>query len=322
MQTDSSDDEIRIPGDVTAYRAQCRDQDRRGDLLRATIETWLEELQQDVDTATASEQFETWLTTQAQFHEYSFRNSVLIRRQCPAATRVAGYRTWQEFGRQVRSGEQAIWIRAPVKTRVCPSCGMAVRSHDDCPERSPVDEWPHRVVGFRSVAVFDISQTDGDPLPQLDREASGEATWLLDALERLADDWALSVRIIPQAEWPHGSAWGVYGPVDERIDLRDRENRADLARTFLHELAHARLHPEESVDSRQAAAFELDAEATAAIVGRHFGLDTSGSRWYLSAWSHDEAVSLADRCEQISRTARDLIERIEALTSATAAHEG
>jgi hypothetical protein len=71
------------------------------------------------------------------------------------------------------------------------------------------------------------------------------------------------------------------------------------------------LHPEAPVDSQQAAAFELDAEATAAIVGRHFGLDTSGSTWYLSAWAHDEDVSVADRCEQIATTAQELIELIE-----------
>jgi antirestriction protein ArdC len=194
---------------------------------------------------------------------------------------------------------------------VCPSCGEFVQGHGECREETPTEEWPQTVVGFRSVAVFDISQTEGEPLPELEREAHGDADWLLGALQQIADDWDIAVGIVAEEAWSHGSAWGVYGSADDRIELRDRENTADLARTFLHELAHARLHPETPDDSEQAAAFELDAEATAAIVGRHVGLDTSDSRWYLSAWSHDEGVSLTDRCEQIASTAQALIERID-----------
>ena len=312
METAETDDEIRVPRDEADYREQCRDTDTRDDLLQATIEQWVDDLERDVEDATESEQFEQWLSTQARFHDYSFRNSILIRRQCPDATRVAGYRAWQELDRQVQSGERAIWIRAPLRVRVCPSCGESVQRHDDCEVEKPSEEWPRKVVGFRSVAVFDISQTEGEPLPELHRKADGEADWLLDILLQVAAEWTVEVRIIADEEWPHGSAWGVYGTADDRIDLRDRENTADLVRTFVHELAHARLHPEVPVDSQQAAAFELDAEATAAIVGRHFGLDTSGSKWYLSAWAHDEDVSVAERCEVIGQTAQELIRRINA----------
>jgi hypothetical protein len=311
MPTAETDDEIRVPRTEPDYREQCRDTDTRDDLLQATIEQWVDDLERDVEDATESEQFGEWLSTQARFHDYSFRNSILIRRQCPEATRVAGYRAWQELDRQVQSGEQAIWIRAPIRAKVCPSCGDSVQRHGDCTEETPRDEWPQNVVGFRSVAVFDISQTEGEPLPELEREAHGQVEWLVDALHLVADDCGIPVRVIDESEWPHGSAWGVYGTADERIEIRSRENTADLARTFLHELAHARLHPEMPVDSEQAAAFELDAEATAAIVGRHFGLDTSGSKWYLSAWAHDEDVSVAGRCEEIAVTARELIEQVD-----------
>jgi antirestriction protein ArdC len=310
MPTETTETQVGVPSETDEFREQCRDREQRDDLLQETIDYWIEELERDVEEATASEQFAEWLNVQAQFHDYSFRNSILIRRQCPEATRVAGYRAWQDLDRQVQSGEQAIWIRAPIRVRVCPSCGDSVKRHGDCADETPTDAWPQTVVGFRSVAVFDISQTEGEPLPNLHHEAQGDADWLLDALSRLAATWNIEVRILADEAWPHGSAWGVYGTATDRIDLRSRENTADLVRTFLHELAHARLHPEVPVDSEQAAAFELDAEATAAIVGRHFGLDTSGSTWYLSAWSHDEDVSVAERCAQISATARDLIERI------------
>jgi hypothetical protein len=310
MPTETTETQVGVPSETDEFREQCRDREQRDDLLQETIDCWIEELERDVKEATASEQFAEWLDVQAQFHDYSFRNSILIRRQYPEATRVAGYRAWQDLDRQVQSGEQAIWIRAPIRTRVCPSCGDSVQRHGDCDEEMPTEEWPQTVVGFRSVAVFDISQTEGEPLPELEREAHGEADWLLEILHQIADDWGIQVRLIHELEWSHGSAWGVYGTADARIDLRNRENTADLVRTFLHELAHARLHPEMPIDSKQAAAFELDAEATAAIVGRHFRLDTSGSKWYLSAWGHDEDVSVADRCRQIAHTARELIEQI------------
>ncbi|MFC5367172.1 ArdC-like ssDNA-binding domain-containing protein [Salinirubrum litoreum] len=311
MPTEKSAKQVGVPSDTDEFREHCRDRERRDDLLRETINRWIEELEQDVEEATASEQFAEWLDVQAQFHDYSFRNSILIRRQCPEATHVAGYRAWQDLDRQVQSGEQAIWIRAPIRARVCPTCDDSVQGHGDCDEQAPTEEWPQKVVGFRSVAVFDISQTEGEQLPELRREAHGNADWLVEALHQIADDWDIPVQIIDESEWPHGSAWGAYGTTEERIDLRNRENTADLARTFLHELAHARLHPEVPVDAQQAAAFELDAEATAAIVGRHSGLDTVGSRWYLSAWTHDENVSVTDRCEVIAVTARELIEQID-----------
>jgi hypothetical protein len=311
MPTETTETQAGVPSETDEFREQCRDRERRDDLLQETIDCWIEELERDVEEATASEQFAEWLDVQAQFHDYSFRNSILIRRQCPEATRVAGYRAWQDLDRQVQSGEQAIWIRAPIRTRACPSCGDSVQRYGDCNEEMPTEEWPQTVVGFRSVAVFDISQTEGEPLPELEREAHGQAGWLVDALHEVANDHDIPVRVIEESEWPHGSAWGVYGTATDQIDLRSRENTADLARTFLHELAHARLHPEAPVDSQQAAAFELDAEATAAIVGRHFDLDTSGSRWYLSAWAHDEDVSVTDRCEEIAVTARELIKQID-----------
>lgn len=311
MPTETTETQVGVPSETDEFREQCRDREQRDDLLQETIDCWIEELERDVEEATASEQFAEWLDVQAQFHDYSFRNSILIRRQYPEATRVAGYRAWQDLDRQVQSGEQAIWIRAPIRTRVCPSCGDSVQRHGDCDEEMPTEEWPQTVVGFRSVAVFDISQTEGEPLPELEREAHGQAEWLIDALHQVAEDCGIPVRVIDESEWPHGSAWGVYGTATDRIDLRSRENTADLARTFLHELAHARLHPEAPVDSQQAAAFELDAEATAAIVGRHFDLDTSGLRWYLSAWAHDEDVSVTDRCEEIAVTARELIEQVD-----------
>jgi len=79
--------------------------------MNSTIEQWIDELVAGVDDAQASEEFQEWLDVQSRFHDYSYRNTLLIKRQYPEASRVAGYRTWQEeFDRHVTEGESAIWI--------------------------------------------------------------------------------------------------------------------------------------------------------------------------------------------------------------------
>jgi len=131
-------------------------------------------------TLAASEEFQEWLDVQSHFHDYSHRNSLLIKLQCSEATKVAGYRTWQEeFDRHVREGEQAIWIWAPIIAKQCPDCGNSPSYHEnsDCEyDETPPEEWSKGLVGFKPTAVFDVSQTEGEPLPDLDTEAVGEST--------------------------------------------------------------------------------------------------------------------------------------------------
>lgn len=93
------------------------DAESRDDEMHSTIETWAENLTELVDEAVASEEFQEWLDVQSRFHEYSSRNTLLIKLQSPNATQVAGYRTWQTaFDRHVQKSENAIWIWAPMIT--------------------------------------------------------------------------------------------------------------------------------------------------------------------------------------------------------------
>jgi len=104
---------------------------------------------------------------------------------------VAGYRTWQEeFDRHVTEGESAIWIWAPIITKQCPECENSPSYHEnsDCDyDETPPEEWSKGLVGFRPASVFDISQTDGEPLPDLDTEATGDAGDLVSQLTDAAD---------------------------------------------------------------------------------------------------------------------------------------
>jgi len=222
--------------------------DTRDDEMNSTIEQWIDELVAGVDDAQASEEFQEWLDVQSRFHDYSYRNTLLIKRQYPEASRVAGYRTWQEeFDRHVTEGESAIWIWAPIITKQCPECENSPSYHEnsDCDyDETPPEEWSKGLVGFRPASVFDISQTDGEPLPDLDTEATGDAGDLVSQLTDAADEIGVTVRIVPAEEWTHGEAKGICEQlslvdVQPLVEVRDRENEADLARTLIHEYAHA-----------------------------------------------------------------------------------
>jgi len=163
--------------------------------------------------------------------------------------------------------------------------------------------------------VFDISQTEGEPLPELDTEATGEAGDLVDHLTETADKLGVTVRIVPDDEWTHGEAKGICEQLSlydmqPLVEVRDRENEADLARTLIHEYAHALLHFDVDDDTERSKR-EVEAEAVAYVVGRYFGLDTSGSAFYLATWESDDPAVVRDRLNRISRTAEELIEVLE-----------
>jgi len=124
--------------------------DTRDDEMNSTIEQWIDELVAGVDDAQASEEFQEWLDVQSRFHDYSYRNTLLIKRQYPEASRVAGYRTWQEeFDRHVTEGESAIWIWAPIITKQCPECENSPSYHEnsDCDyDETPPEEWSKGLV--------------------------------------------------------------------------------------------------------------------------------------------------------------------------------
>jgi hypothetical protein len=295
------------------------DADSRYDDMYSAIETWIEDLSELVDEAQASEEFQAWLDVQSRFHDYSYRNTLLIKQQCPEATQVAGYRTWQEeFDRHVKEGEGAIWIWAPIIAKRCPECENSPSYHEesDCEfDETPPEEWSKGLVGFRPVPVFDVSQTEGEPLPELDTAAAGAAVGLVEALLDSAENLELDVRIVAPDEWDHGEAKGVCtsrNPMSMRplVEVLDRPNEADLARTLIHEFAHGRLHFDvEGRDER--AKREVEAEAVAYVVGRYFGLDTSNSAFYLAAWERDEPDAVRDRLTRISEVSAEFIETLE-----------
>ena len=291
----------------------------RSEEMNSVIERWIDELVTGVGAATESEEFEEWLAVQSRFHDYSYRNSLLIKHQCPAATRVAGYGTWQEeFDRYVKQGENAIWIWAPIITKRCPECENSRSYHEssDCTYDSTAPEaWSRGLVGFRPVPVFDVSQTAGEPVPELNTEATGEAGDLVDRVIAVADELGVTVQVVPESEWSYGEAKGVckrVSPVDVQpvVEVVFRSNQADLATTILHEYAHALLHFSVGNETERSKR-EVEAEAVAYIVGRYLELDTSGSAFYIAAWESDDPEVVRTRLGRISSTAEAIISALE-----------
>jgi len=152
-----------------------------------------------------------------------------------------------------------------------------------------------------------VSQTEGEPLPELETAAKGDADDLVPALKGAADELGVKVRIVDADEWDHGDAKGIckYRSLHDLQPVVGRKPEriaADLAVTLVHEYAHALLHFDIE-DEPERAKREVEAEAVAYIVGRYFGLDTSGSAFYLAAWQGEPGSnSRAPRSNQFHRS--------------------
>ena len=149
--------------------------------LRKTIDDRLEQLAKAVDDVRASEMFREYLNVQARFHRYSWHNTMLIASQKPDAERVAGFKTWQTMGRHVRKGERGIMIFAPRPWK-----------HTETDDAG--NDVGRQGVTFRPVYVFDVSQTDGEPLPEIDvPDVDTAADTLLASLGRVASKRGIAV---------------------------------------------------------------------------------------------------------------------------------
>jgi antirestriction protein ArdC len=230
-------------------------------------------LREGIVALTSSDQWRRHLDCQSRFHRYSFGNVVLINAQRPESIRVAGFRSWKAVDRTVRRGERAIWILAPMRFRK---------------ESTDPDAPDDRVVrGFKSVPVFDISQTEGTELPVVCHKLSDDrpCVWI-DRLSDVANSIGYSVRWAELAEGLNGDcSFDLH-----RIRVEVRNSSAQQVKTLAHELAHALLHQGQT-DRRLA---ELEAESTAYVVCRQLGVDTGlYSLGYVASWAGggEEAVS-------------------------------
>ena len=220
------------------------------------------------------------LKTMGRFHRYSFHNVCLITAQSPMATRVAGFQTWRTLGRCVRKGEKGIAILAPIVGRR---------------KSEAADDDSKSVLGFRAAYVFDVAQTDGEPLPNI-AEALGDPGRKSAALRTAIIESGISVETVDDLGGALGTSSG--GRIQILHGISGAEEFVVLAHEWAHELLHRSDDRPASRDTR-----ELEAEAVAFVVGDAVGLEVGqASRDYIHLYRGDREA-LGQSLDRIQRAA-------------------
>ena len=266
----------------------------------AKHETLLAQLKDAVESLVSTDRWQAWLRVAARFRIYSLHNQWLILMQRPDATRVAGYRTWPEFGRHVRRGEHGIAIFAPMTRKVT--------DEETGEERLAVR-------GFRVVHVFDVAQTDGDPLPELEFPAVRLSDdGLMDRLVAAAEQAGLELAEADPEEANGARGW-LDLPDKQTITLVSGYPTSSRARTLLHELAHYSDEEltHESVRAVGRTVPEVVAESAAYIVGTGLGIDmTDASSVYVASWIREASPT---SLEMVAARTLDTAARLDQLVS-------
>lgn len=235
----------------------------------------VQKFEEGVAAIQSSEDFKRWLSVATRFHTYSLHNQFLIMLQCPIATRVAGYKTWQSLGRQVKRGEKGISILAPQPFE---------RVIED---QITGTEEVFKGVTFKTVSVFDISQTDGEELPNIapGQLQGEEGVELYRRLDDLAEVEGLKVTHYDlQGEGAEKDAGynGYYLPESKLIYIK-RASNSQMVKTLAHELGH-HFDPARPGSSREER--ETVAEAVAFVVTSYYGIDTTAYSFpYVAGWA-------------------------------------
>jgi antirestriction protein ArdC len=239
-----------------------------------------------------SEALTSYLAAVAQFHRYSFQNILLIARQCPHATCVAGFHTWRSLGRFVKKGEKGLMILAPLVRKI----GSVDES---------TTEKETTIFGFRAVYVFDASQTDGAPLATIG-VTQGEPGAYFTRLEQLVREQGISLEYSAEIAPAKGMSCG------KKIILLPGMAPAEQFSTLVHELAHEMLHRDARRSQTTQRVRETEAEAVAFVVSKAIRLDTNtAAQDYISLYSGDASL-LLESLEYIQKTANQILNSIGA----------
>ena len=276
-----------------------------------------ERLENGVKEMYSNGKYEQYITSMAKFHQYSYRNALLILFQCPHASQVAGFGTWKELGRQVKKGEKGIQILAPCnfqrvveRDKIDPKTGRTLYGPDGKPLTEKEYTAPNR---FRIAHVFDLSQTEGRELPPVALPAlTGDVEDYAGIYDRLA---AISPLPVVQEDFQQ-IAYGYASFTENKVVVKPGLSQVQTIKTLVHEIAHAKRHQPGAFLEEQTPAQkrqnEIEAESIAYVVCQHFGIDTSDySLAYIAQWSKDEELTvLKASLDAIHSTAGEIIDAI------------
>ena len=283
------------------------------------VQELTDKLEQGLQNLFNSDSYRNYLSTMSKFHNYSFNNTLLIAMQKPDATLVAGFKAWHKnFDRHVKKGEKGIRILAPApykikeeRDKIDPVTQELLLDKDGNPQKEEVEI---TIPAFRAVSVFDVAQTDGNPIPEL------AAKELLSDVEGYQDMIRAVEAISPvpiELEEIAGDSKGYYDREAKRIAVQENMSESQTLKTMIHEVAHSKLHSKEVEQDEQMKkdrnTKEVEAESIAYTVCQHFGIDTSDySFGYIAGWSSGrDTKELRSSMDTIRRTASELITGIE-----------
>ena len=248
-----------------------------------------------------SETFKTYLRVMGRFSTYSLRNALLIANQRPGARRVAGFQTWRKLGRWVRKGERGIAILAPMARWPKPCQDPARKSSSDIKKAEPGLCDDERLMGFKTAHVFDVSQTDGKPLPGFER-VRGDPQERLDGLKRFAAGRGIRVEYSDTLGGAEGMSLG------GTVRIRRGQSPAEEFSTLAHEVAHELLHRDNGQATKVVR--ETEAEAVAFVVCEAAGLENgSAASDYIQLYD-GKAETLLASLQRIRGAAVAIIEAL------------
>ena len=326
---EKADFDAAAPGQRTAQTAEQPQEPRPVIPIVLTSEKPAEKLKEITDRLEQgitelfdSERYKEYLKVMSKFHNYSFRNTVLIAMQKPDASLLAGFSAWKNnFERNVMRGQKGIKIIAPSPYKIKQEM-QKIDPHTQKPiigkDGKPVTEEKEITIpAYKVVSVFDVSQTEGKELPDI---AVDELTGDVD---RYKDFFAALEKTSPVPiafENIEGGSHGYYHLEDKRIAINEGMSELQTLKTAIHEIAHAKLHdidlnaPKDEQPRVDRRTREVEAESVAYTVCQHYGLDTSDySFGYVAGWSSGRELSeLKSSLETIRSAAAEIINSIDA----------
>ena len=284
-------------------------------------------IEQGIKELFESEKYMRYLSVMSRFHRYSVNNTMLIYMQKPDATLVAGYNKWKnQFERHVKRGEHGITIIAPTpfkkkieEQKLDPDTKAPIL---DAEGKAVMEEREVEIPMFRPVKVFDVSQTDGKPLPELASTLSGNVQNYEAFMEALRRSAPVPLSVEPMA----ANMDGFFSPDQQRIAIRAGMSEVQTVSAAVHEIAHSKLHNYAKAQEEAARAGdkeppkkkdrnteEVEAESISYAVCQYYGIQTSENSFgYIANWSQGkELPELRASLETINKAAGELIADID-----------
>ena len=271
-------------------------------IQRKDLKELQKHLQNGINQYLDSDNFKKYLDFVSQFHMYSFKNLLLLRAQNPKMTMVASFKKWNDLGRKINKGEQALFVFAPREVYKKDEQGNFIKDHNGEFIKS---------IYYKLVPVFDVAQTSGAKLPQpiyrLEENFKDplEFKRIFESISKISN---VPIRFEEFSE--ESNLNGYYHHEKKEIVIRKKMSEQMIVKTLLHELVHSRIHSLEENRSQK----EFEAESVAYIVANHFGIDTSNySFGYLSSWTDEgrKIEMFTTALENITKEAQSLIRELD-----------